>query len=64
MHASRYASYIKTGGNRIALGENSTSWNKRVGSLSRAFFFIKKIGFPYHHLGQPGLTQHSARMSP
>lgn len=63
MHASRYASYIKTGGNRIALGENSTSWNKRVGSLP-CIFFLKKIGFPYHHLGQPGLTQHSARMSP
>ena len=38
MHASRYASYIKTGGNRIALGENSTSWNKRVGSLPCIFF--------------------------
>ena len=63
MYASRYASYIKTGGNRIALGENSTSWNS-VWGLSRAFFFLKKIGFPYHHFGQPGLTQHSARMSP
>ena len=64
MYASRYASYIKTGGNRIALGENSTSRNS-VWGLSRAFFFfLKKIGFPYHHLGQPGLTQHSARMSP
>ena len=38
MYASRYASYIKTGGNRIALGENSTSWNS-VWGLSRAFFF-------------------------
>lgn len=63
MYASRYASYIKTGGNRIALGENSTSWNS-VWGLSRAFFFKENWVPLYHHLGQPGLTQHSARMSP
>ena len=53
MHASRYASYIKTGGNRIALGENSTSWNKRVGSLPCIFFF-KENWVPLSSFGPAG----------